>query len=135
MTLSTTVSIVIAALCVTSVSGVAWWLKPVFDKKRAKLLAEEDQDLITAPSDPSHNILMVDETPEKGPNSPIAVSSYEEFEDAGIRKDVEDLQEELKAKSPSGIRRKSPKKTSKKVLREPTAPKVRRPKKKTTIEE
>lgn len=135
MTLSTTVSIVIAALCVASVSGVAWWLKPVFDKKRAELLAEEDQDLITAPSDPSHNILMVDETPEKEPNSPIAVSSYEEFENAGIRKDVEDLQEELKAESPKGIRRKSPKKTSKNVLREPTAPKVRRPKKKTTIEE
>ena len=42
MTLSTTVSIVIAALCVASVAGVAWWLKPVFDKKREELLKEKE---------------------------------------------------------------------------------------------
>lgn len=133
MTLSTTVSIVIAALCVASVAGVAWWLKPVFDKKREELLKEEKEDL-TAPADPSHNILMIDPIPEKGPNPPIEVSSYEEFANAGIKKDAEDLQEELKAETS-----KKPKRTSKSSKKKAPAadtqnkPKRGRPKK-TTIE-
>ena len=82
---------------------------------------------------------MIDPIPEKGPNPPIEVSSYEEFEEfanAGIKKDAEDLQEELKSKTPKKTtKRKTTKKSTNNISREPNAPKIERPKKKKTTTE
>ena len=81
MTISTTVSTIIAAICIAIVAIAAWCLKPVFDKKRAKALGEEQETL--DPASQGHQIVITE------PDEP----------EAPDQSDAKDLQEELKAES------------------------------------
>ena len=83
MTISTTVSIIIAAICIAIVAIAAWWLKPVLDKKRAKALEEEQETL--DPASQGHQIVFIEPGMYEAPDQDTS--------------DAKDLQEELKAES------------------------------------